>query len=322
MTVKFWGVRGSLPTPVTSFQIQSKISAVVQRITPDDLVSPDDRERFMASLPEYMLGTTGGNTACVELTGQKGTKIILDAGSGIRALGKEGGKSADNHYNIILSHLHWDHIQGFPFFDPLFDGRTTIDCYSTNEAAESALRAQMSEPCFPVKFDTVADRITFHTIKAGSAFEAGEFDVHCCMMEHPGGSTAYSFTERDGAGESGAPKKFVYATDVELRVAQADETDESAKEAVFSGADCVVLDSQYTVAEAYKKGGWGHSAFCYAVDFAAKWDIKSLYLFHHEPTYNDKKLYNILETARWYAQYIERSDVKVYLAREGLAFQI
>ena len=86
---------------------------------------------------------------------------------------------------------------------------------------------------------------------------------------------------------------------------------------VFKDADCIVLDSQYTVEEASRKQNWGHSAFCYAVDFAIHWGIKKLYLFHHEPTYDDKKLNSILQAARWYAQYIEHSDVEIYLAKES-----
>lgn len=320
MTIKFWGVRGSLPTPITSAQIQSKISAVVQRITEDDIKSQDSRERFIASLPQWLLGTTGGNTACVELKGRCGTEVILDAGSGLRSMSFEGERPKDNHYNLMFSHFHWDHIQGLPFFAPIFDGKSTFDCYSARPDAREVLRAQMKSPYFPVDFDVVDKRMQFHTVKGGEPFKVGEFDVVSCAMEHPGGSTAYSFVE-----SGGDKKKFVFATDVELSGVAAKDgsalTDED-KKAVFDGAACVVLDSQYTISEAYEKGGWGHSAFCYAVDFAAKWNIKDIYLFHHEPSYDDKKLHSILDTALWYAKYIERADVNVYLAREGLEVTI
>ena len=106
----FWGVRGSIPTPLTPQQIQTKITAVVQRITQKDIASEDARERFIASLPEWLYGTTGGNTPCVEVKTANGTEIVLDAGSGIRVLGKTGVKPADNHYNLLLSHFHWDHL--------------------------------------------------------------------------------------------------------------------------------------------------------------------------------------------------------------------
>ena len=129
----------------------------------------------------------------------------------------------------------------------------------------------------------------------------------CCKMSHPGNSYSYAISENG--------KKFVYATDVEL--SQKDFEKTSARIKVFQDADVIVLDSQYTVAEAYQKENWGHSAFCYAIDFAVHWNIKSVYLFHHEPTYDDKKLHSILHAARWYAQYIEHANMQVYLATEG-----
>lgn len=312
MTVKFWGARGSIPTPITSSQIQSKIAAVVQRVSPADLATPDSRERFIASLPPWLLGTMGGNTPCVELKGSDGTEIALDAGSGLRALGAFGEKPLDNHYNLFLSHFHWDHIQGLPFFGPAFNPAVKIDVYSARADARDILARQMAAPYFPIEFESVEKQMVFHTVSPDEGFSVGGLSVHCCEMSHPGKSHAFSF-EQDG-------KKFVYATDVEL--SKSDYAKDAAHIAVFKDADCIVLDSQYTVAEAYAKEHWGHSAFCYAIDFAIYWNIKSLWLFHHEPMYDDKKLGAILDTARWYAGYIERSAVKVNLAQEGLEMAI
>ena len=89
-----------------------------------------------------------------------------------------------------------------------------------------------------------------------------------------------------------------------------------------ANADVIVIDSQYTVEEVYRKENWGHSAFCYAIDFAVYWNIKKVYLFHHEPAYDDKKLNSILQAARWYAQYINHSDIKIELAKEDMEFEL
>ena len=115
-------------------------------------------------------------------------------------------------------------------------------------------------------------------------------------------------------------KKFVFATDVELNSNDFDIS--PMHEAVFRNADCLVIDSQYTTEEAYRKQNWGHSAFCYAVDFAVHWNIKNLYLFHHEPTYDDKKLDSILQAARWYAQYIAHQDIYIDLAKEDMEIEL
>ncbi|MFA6856370.1 MAG: MBL fold metallo-hydrolase [Treponema sp.] len=312
MKISFWGVRGSIPTPLTPLQIQAKITAVVQRITQKDIESQNSRERFITSLPSWLYGTTGGNTPCVEIKSDDGTEIVLDAGSGLRVMGKQGSKPANNHYNLLLSHFHWDHLQGLPFFDAAYNQEIKIDIYSAFPAAKRLLQDQMKKPYFPVSFDTFTKKINFHTIFPGEPFNIGNLKINCCKMSHPGNSYSYALTENG--------KKFVYATDVELSQKDFDRT--PVRAAVFENAECVVLDSQYTVAEAYQKENWGHSAFCYAIDFAVHWNIKSIYLFHHEPMYDDKKLNSILLAARWYAEYIEHTEIKIYLATETSEIQL
>ena len=115
-------------------------------------------------------------------------------------------------------------------------------------------------------------------------------------------------------------KKVIYATDVELSSADFDNSE--ANVSYFTDANAIILDTQYTVEEALYKANWGHSAFSLAVDFATKWNIKKMYLFHHEPTYDDKKLNSILQSAQWYAQYVANTDMELYLAQEGLSFSI
>lgn len=314
MKIKFWGVRGSVPSPITPSQIQAKITAVVQRITQKDLVSPDAREKFIAKLPEWISETAGGNSACVELKADSGEEIVFDAGTGIRLLGKEMKKSEGKKCSILFSHFHWDHIQGFPFFDPIYDSKFSFDVYSGFPDAEKYLDFQQSVPYFPetASFKSIEKNISFHTEKQGIPFNIGNLTANICEMKHPGKSFAFSIEE--------SGKKFVYATDAELSLADMEETPE--RTAVFKNADAIVLDSQYTIEESHRKENWGHSAFCTAIDFAVKWEIKSVYLFHHDPAYDDKTLDSILTSARWYAQYVAHSDIKVYLAKEGMEVEI
>lgn len=312
MNIKFWGVRGSIPSPLTPQQIQAKISAAIQRISAKDIESSDSREKFIASLPKWIYGTTGGNTPCVEVTSENGNKFIFDAGSGLRVLGKLGIPPENRHFNMFFSHFHWDHIQGFPFFDYAYNPSYSFDIYSPFPNMKEYLANQVTEPYYPVKWDAFTKNIRFHEVKEGEPFCADGFILNCVKMSHPGGSYAYSIQEKQ--------KKLVYATDVELSSSDFEKT--RSRAAVFENADVLILDSQYTVEEAAKKVNWGHSAFCYAVDFAVAWKIKKLYLFHHEPTYDDKKLNSILESARWYANYITQNPVKVYLSTEGLEIHL
>ena len=311
MLIHFWGVRGSLPTPLTPQQVQSKIMAAVQRVTQDDIKDEESRARFVSSLPSWIFGTAGGNTTCVEVKSQ-GNELIFDAGTGLRLFGKSGNLPKDKKYNFFFTHFHWDHIQGFPFFDAAYDPESEFNIYSTLENTKAVLEEQMNQPYYPVPFGALTKKMNFMTLNPGAPINIGDTQIVCCPMSHPGNSYSYAVIEGN--------KKFVFATDVELRSKDFDSS--PMMERVFKDADCIVIDSQYTAEEAYRKQNWGHSAFCYAVDFAVHWGIKNVYLFHHEPTYDDKKLYSILQAARWYAQYIAHEDINIQLAKEDMEIQL
>lgn len=313
MDVRFWGVRGSIPTPLTAQQVMTKIEAVVQRISARDITSLDARERFLASLPPSIYGTVGGNSSCVELRDTAGTVFLLDAGSGLREYGKKGVPAQDNTYHILLSHFHWDHIQGLPFFDAAFRADCKLVFYSAFPAARKILARQMDLPYFPVQFEPgFRSDIAFKCIRPGEPFQVGSCAIKAKKMSHPGNSYSYAFTENG--------RKVIYATDVELSDRETAPTEDNRD--FFGGAEAIILDTQYTVEEALYKTNWGHSDFSCAIDFAVRWGIKRVYLFHHEPTYDDKKLHSILQSAQWYSQYVVNTDIQVFLAQEGLSFSV
>ncbi len=307
MTIKFFGVRGSIATPLRPDQIQSKISAVVAKITEKDIQSEDAKQRFIANLPQDLFGTVGGNSACVEVVLNGGEKIILDAGTGIRVCGKQYSGISNLSFYLLITHFHWDHLQGLPFFDPAFNPTNSVHVYSTDDNAKEFLSRQMTQPYFPVPFEALTKNITFTKVDEYEEFEIGAAKIKCKKMFHPGFSHTYKIVE-DG-------KAFIHATDVELQ--QSDFLRTIEADEFFGNADVLVLDSQYTVDDALQKENWGHSAFCYAIDFAHLFKIKELYLFHHEPTYDDKKLYSILKSAQWYSDNVCYGEVRVHLAIEG-----
>jgi phosphoribosyl 1,2-cyclic phosphodiesterase len=312
MLVRFWGVRGSIPSPLSASQIRSKISTVVERLRPCDLETPESRERFLSSLPPWLFGTSGGNTPCVEVRTQKNEVLIFDAGSGIRELGIAASKETPkpHAYSIFFSHFHWDHIQGLPFFAPAYDSGSTLDFYSPVTELENILRSQMSQPTFPVGMDVMAARKNFYHLDHEISF--GSTSVSYRKMNHPGASYSFSVTE--------GSKRFIYATDTELSSEDFYKTKENAS--FFEGAELLVIDSQYTLGEAIEKYNWGHSAFSMAVDFASTWGIKKLVLFHHDPTYDDKKLFGIQQSARWYMEHMSIHGIDVNLAVEGSEIQL
>jgi len=311
--VHFWGVRGSLPSPQLPSQIKSKISAVLERLTPEDIKTPENRERFLGFLPPWLFGTVGGNTPCVTVTSESTRDaIVFDAGSGLREYGVAAVREIPkrDHYNLFFSHFHWDHLQGLPFFLPAYNPVNTIDFYSPVKNMESALHGQMTSPYFPVHMESMGSKKNFFLLDG--PIQVGDIHISYKKMNHPGDSYSYKLIEGD--------RQFIYATDTELSANDFQKNEENT--GFFQNADCIVLDSQYTLGEAIEKYNWGHSAFSLAVDFAASWGIKMLILFHHDPAYDDRKLCNMLQSARWYAERMGCKDTEIVLAVEGLEINL
>jgi phosphoribosyl 1,2-cyclic phosphodiesterase len=312
MKIRFWGVRGSVPTPLMPSRVKSKVSSTIQRIGPKDLESQEARERFLASLPDYIFSTVGGNTSCVEVSTREKCRLIFDAGTGIRELGAEilaSKRPAACH--LFFSHFHWDHIQGLPFFGPAFDAGNSITFYSPVSDFKSVLEGQMKPPYFPVTMDVMAAQKEF-CVLGGEPVALGGVKISYRAMNHPGGCYSYA-VEEDGV-------KAIYSTDTELQEEDFRRTSENQE--YFQDADILILDTQYTLGEAIEKYNWGHSSFSLASDFAATWGIKRLVLFHHDPSYSDLKIESMFKNASWYIEHLESRGIEVLLAREGLEVEV
>jgi len=313
MLIRFWGVRGSLPAPALPSDIRAKVSTILEQITQEDIASAESRARFLAGLPPWLCGTVGGNSLCVSVDIEGfGQPIVFDCGSGMRPMGiaANARDPAPLRYHIFFSHFHWDHLLGFPFFNPAYNPLVTLDFYSPGPGVEESLHTMMSEPHFPIRLENMMSAKTFHLMESPMAI--GPANVSFKKMNHPGGSFSYSLSHNG--------KRFIYATDVELT--PADFATDEANTAFFKDADVIVLDSQYTLGEAIEKYNWGHTAFSIAVEFAVNWGIKHLVLFHHDPAYDDQKLYGILQSARWYLQRMDVHGLEISLATEGLEISL
>ena len=309
MRIRFWGVRGSIPAPQLPSQIRSKISAVLERITPDDLVSEKSREKFLAELPPWLFGTAGGNTTCLSVeSGEQSDIIILDCGSGMRELGSYLVKDKNRplNYHVFLSHFHWDHLQGLPFFNPGYNPNAVMNFYSPKPDLVTILNGQMTAPYFPVHMESMGAKKNFNILTG--PIMLNDLSITWKKMNHPGDS--YSYKLDDGK------HKFIFSTDTELSAADFIRNEENTS--YLENADLLVIDAQYTLGEAIEKYNWGHSAFSMAVDFAANWGIRHLVLFHHDPTYDDKKLHSILQNAKWYMERMNIKGIRLTLAAEGL----
>ena len=313
MKVIFWGVRGSLPTPLSPEQVRGKIAAVVQRVRPEDLESPRTRELFLAGLPPYLFGTTGGNTTCLEVRTDDDRIIIIDGGTGLRDLGVSLLKRRDPNtdFTIFFTHFHWDHLQGIPFFGPAWIKGNRLTFASPFPSIERTLRDQMKPPYFPVTMDAMQADLRFAYLQ-GESVRVGSAEIRWKRMNHPGGSFAYKITE--------GGKSVIFATDSEVTDREFQQREENR--AFFESADILILDSQYTLEESFSKFDFGHTSYTMAVNLAVEWKVKILVLFHHEPQYDDRKLFGIARSAAWHKEQLGTGALEIRTAQEGLELSL
>lgn len=292
--VKFWGVRGSIPTP------------------------GPQTARF------------GGNTSCVEVRAD-GEVIICDAGTGIRPLGQALAKEFSDrplHATLLISHTHWDHIQGFPFFTPAYNPKNRLRVMGFDGAKpglETALSSQMESPYFPILLRQMPGNILFRELKDLS-FTVGRVAVQAQFMHHPGVCVGYRMTTSCGtiaylpdnepyqrqreqlAVQQGTDSQtnFLYAADQDRKLVD-----------FLRGVDVAIMDTQYTEEEYKTHVGWGHGCVEDVVAIACRAQVKRLYLFHHDPDHDDAQVEAMVQHAR--ALVRERGcSIEVEAAREGL----
>jgi len=266
LKVRFWGVRGSVPTPT---------------------------RRNMSY---------GGNTTCLELSLPTGEVIILDAGTGITEMGAK--EAQDQTLHIFFTHLHWDHLQGLPFFPPLYDPGASIRLYSSNYCGElrHGLESQMRRPYFPVDFHHAASDRKFVDIGIDSV-TIGNTTITPFPVHHPNGAAAY----RIEAGES----VLVFAPDRECGDARLDDVFEKYAQ----GADLLVHDAMYTAGELQQRRGWGHSTWEETLEVAQHTHAHQVALFHHDPSHDDQFMAHMELQAK------ERFE-GAFAAREGVTITL
>ncbi len=292
-TLRFWGVRGSTPT--------------VDKAT----------WRY------------GGNTACVELTTPAGARVILDCGTGLRMLGRHLASLAESapiEPHVIVTHYHWDHIQGIPFFSPLYAEQNRFHFYSFRseylgrDSLKRVFEAQMAHPYFPVDISAMSAPREFTEISGGDRFEVPGARVTARWLYHPQGCLGFRFETSAGT--------LVYATDNEPGDPQLDQ---SLLE-LAAGADIFINDAQFAPGQlASARKGWGHSSWLEGVKVAKEAGVKNLVLFHHDPDSNDKTVDGLLREARGKFENVwaaaegmvltldnKKLDVMIPNAREGL----
>lgn len=288
MFMRFWGTRGSVPVP------------------------GENTVKY------------GGNTPCVEIRTSSNKLIILDAGTGIRALGNFISKNdIEQPLHILISHYHWDHIQGIPFFVPIYQRGRKITFYGipgSEKSLEKLLENQMERDYFPIKINETAADVKFEHLRPNDSFRLDGAVIDTFNVYHSSPTLTFKIKENG--------KTIVYMTDNELDVSEAEGNNNSEKLReknkdlikFCEGCDYLIHDMMFEDFD-IEKSGWGHSSSKALVHFGIMAGVKNLVLFHYNPAYTDKRIDSIVEQTKfWLNQY--DSSVNCIAAREGLEISL
>ena len=296
--LKIWGVRGSIPVPGPA------------------------TVRY------------GGNTSCIEIRAD-GELIVLDAGSGIRGLGlaleNEFGSRPIN-LSLLITHVHWDHIQGFPFFVPAYNDKNEIQIFGYDGAGSGLheiLKGQMATPFFPVALYDLPGKINIQKLES-TDFKIGNVRVRSRSMNHPGVCVGYRILTSKGSIAylpDHEPYEAFKLHSAKSHLLSPEQTQKRARDdraelvKFLQGSDILILDSQYTDEEYQAHVGWGHGSLTSAISLALDASVRKLVLFHHDPTHDDDMIDKMLQIARKIAAKSE-NYLEVEAAREGAEFTI
>jgi phosphoribosyl 1,2-cyclic phosphodiesterase len=294
MRVVFWGTRGSVPTSLGAADVKRKIVAALVSAAGRTLDTPEKAQAFVEGELDFAVSHTfGGNTSCVQIDVGHPEYLLCDVGSGARVFGNRmlatHGPARPQVYNVFMSHLHWDHVQGFPFFVPVYIPGNHIRIHGCHPSLEEAFRRQHADPGFPVYFSQLAARVEFVYLDPGRTYEVAGVRVTAMKQVHGGDSFGYRF-EHDG-------KVVVYSTDSEHKGSDPEETRRFVE--FFRDADLVIFDAMYALADTMSvKEDWGHSSNIVGVELCQMAGARRLALYHHEPIHDDATLARILAETR------------------------
>ena len=291
--IRFWGTRGSLPVALTAAGVRKKLLAALRGAAGRSFASQADLEAYVDGLGMSVSGTYGGHSPCVEIETGGPEYVLCDLGTGVRPFGQKAmarhGPAAPQTYHVFMSHVHWDHIMGFPFFTPAYIKGNHIRIYGGHAGLEAALRRQQAEPSFPVDFSILGADIEFVRLEPGRQHEVAGLQVELMLQRHAGDSYGYRF--------SSAGKTVVYTTDSEHVLT--DLADTRAFVDFFRDADLVIFDAMYSLTDSISvKADWGHSSNIVGVELCQMAGARHLCLFHHEPVHGDEAIDRVLAETR------------------------
>jgi ribonuclease BN (tRNA processing enzyme) len=317
MYIKFWGTRGSIPTPLPAEALKGKIWQALKGAAGLDLADPAVLDRYLEQLPLPVINTVGGNTTCIEV--RSGDQLlIIDAGSGLRCLGidlmQRGFDRGNQRADMLISHTHWDHIMAFPFFQPVFVPNNHFTLHSPFPDLAERLAIQQNSTFFPVPLADLSAGLEFKQLAADQWYQVGNLRVYPTRLSHPGETYCYRIEDDETC--------LVLATDSEYKSLKPESTEAFVR--FFQGADLLIFDAQYSLTEVLDKPDWGHSTAMMGAELAYRADVKRLALFHHEPASTDEEIWGTVEQVEAYLMHrFDRGyGCEVFVAYDGLSLEI
>jgi len=325
MNVKFWGVRGSLPSSPTPAQNAVTFEGLVQDFFKSGYSLPSQVSEYVSKNPLPKLGGYGTATTCVSATSKSGSQIIIDGGSGIRLLGEQmmagpcgKGKGV---VHIFLTHFHWDHLIGLPFFIPNFIAGNRINYYAVQPELEQMVRGLFKRPYFPVAFESLASDIRFYNLEPRKPIKIEDFLITPYQLDHP--DPCWGFRVESGGK--------VYAHCVDSEGTRANREALGPDLPLYQNVDLMYYDAQYTLPELAEKANWGHSASQIGLDIAFRESVKRVLFAHHDPNAHIERILNLTkETEEYYQWRIKQAEtnrqklpeVQWQFVHEGLDVQL
>lgn len=291
--VKYWGVRGSLPSSPTPEQWAKDFENLMHGFFKSGFSKSEDIREYIKSLSIPQVGGFGTATTCVEITG-KDTQIIIDGGSGIRHLSEKmmagpAGKGK-GVFHIFLTHFHWDHLIGLPFFAPHFIPGNQVHYYAVQDDLEKLIRGKFHKPYFPVPFEALGAKVSFHILEPRKPKKMGEFSVTPYQLDHPDPCWGYRV-------EAGG---HAYAHCVDTEGTRSSPQALGPDLPLYTNADLMYFDAQYTLPELAEKANWGHSAAQLGLDIAFREKIKHVIFAHHDPGATTGQIYELRKQTQEY----------------------
>ena len=292
MKLKIWGSRGSIPTPLTPHEFDQRVENLIQQFCVSSHYNNKDPKSFLNEIKRQGVNTFGGNTTCVELKAEK--SLIIDGGSGLRLLGNQlmagdcGKGKGEVH--IYMTHFHWDHLMGIPFFVPMFVPGNEIHFYSVEQKLEEAVKQIFTKPYFPVPFSALGAKVHFHQIPAREMTNINGFEVTPYKLDHPDPCWGAKIVHQG--------RSYAHVVDNEgKRVSREDLGDDLP---LYQNIDLMYFDAQYGFDDLLKRVDWGHSSAFIGMDIAFREKIKKVVFTHHDPMASDENLKDMISINQEY----------------------